>query len=51
VREILFSFYNGELYKISATYERSAIEGLTAEDLAQSISEKYGPPIASRDRN
>ena len=45
VREILFSFYNGELYKISATYDRSAIEGLTAEDLAQSISEKYGPPI------
>ena len=45
VREILFSFYNGELYKICATYDRSAIEGLTAEDLAQSISEKYGPPI------
>ena len=45
VREILFSFYNGELYKISATYDRSAIEGLTAEDLAQSISAKYGPPI------
>jgi hypothetical protein len=50
VREILFSFYNGELYKISATYERSAIEGLTAEDLAQSISEKYGPqPVTEID--
>ena len=45
VREILFSFYNRELYKISTTYDRSAIEGFTAEDLAQSISEKYGPPI------
>jgi hypothetical protein len=45
VREILFSFYNGELYKISATYDRAATEGLTAEDLAQSISAKYGPPI------
>ena len=45
VREILFSFYNGELYKISATYDRSATEGLTAEDLAQSISAKYGAPI------
>jgi hypothetical protein len=45
VREILFSFYNGELYKISATYDRAATEGLTAADLAQSISAKYGPPI------
>ena len=41
VRELLFSFHNGELYKISATYDRGAIEGLTAEDLAQSISARY----------
>lgn len=45
VRQILFTFYNGELYRMSATYDRSAIEGLRAEDLAQSISAKYGPPI------
>jgi hypothetical protein len=45
VREILFTFCNGQLYRMSATYDRSAIEGLTAEDLAQSISAKYGPPI------
>ena len=45
VREVLFFFYNGELYKLSATYDRAATEGLTAEDLAQSISAKYGPPI------
>jgi hypothetical protein len=45
VREILFTFYNGELYRMSATYERSAIEGLTAEDLEKSIAAKYGPPL------
>jgi hypothetical protein len=45
VRQIIFTFYNGELYRMSATYDRSAIEGLTAEDLVQSISAKYGPPI------
>ena len=45
VREILFTFCNGQLYRMSATYDRSAIEGLTAEDLAQSISAKYGLPI------
>jgi hypothetical protein len=44
-QQILFSFYNGELYKISVTYDRSAIEGLTAEDMVQSISARYGPPM------
>ena len=41
--QILFSFYNGELYKISVTYDPSLTEGLTAEDMVKSISEKYGP--------
>src|SRR5271169_26584 len=45
VREILFTFCDGQLYRMSATYDRSAIEGLTAEDLVQSIATKYGPPI------
>jgi len=44
VQEVLFSFYNGELYRISATYDRRAIEGLTTEDMVQSITAKYGAP-------
>jgi hypothetical protein len=44
VEQILFSFYNGELYKISVTYDRTSTEGLTAEDMVKSISTKYGPP-------
>jgi len=44
VEQILFSFYNGELYKISVTYDQSSTEGLTLEDMVKSISEKYGPP-------
>jgi hypothetical protein len=43
VEQILFSFYNGELYKISATYDRTSTEGLTAEDMVKSISVNYGP--------
>src|SRR5436853_7362292 len=43
VEQILFSFYNGELYKISVTYDRTSTEGLTAEDMVKSISAKYGP--------
>jgi hypothetical protein len=44
VEQILFSFYNGELYKISVTYDPSLTEGLTEEDMVKSISQKYGPP-------
>ncbi len=44
VEQILFSFYNGALYKISVTYDRTSTEGLTAEDMVKSISAKYGPP-------
>jgi hypothetical protein len=44
VEEILFSFSDGELYKISVTYERALTQGLTVQDMVSSISEKYGPP-------
>jgi hypothetical protein len=43
VEQMLFSFYNGELYKMSVTYDRSSTEGLTDEDMVNSISAKYGP--------
>jgi len=42
VEEILFSFYNGELYKISLTYDRASTEGLTALDMMNAISANYG---------
>lgn len=44
VQEMLFSFYNGDLYKICVTYERSSTEGLTADDMVKFITAKYGPP-------
>jgi hypothetical protein len=43
VEQILFSFYNAELYKIFVTYDRTSMEGLTADDMVKSISAKYGP--------
>ena len=42
VRQIVFSFYNGALYKMAVTYDGTATEGLTAEDMARAISAKYG---------
>jgi len=43
VEQIHFSFYNGELYKISVTYDQTSTEGLTTEDMVKSISATYGP--------
>ena len=42
VRQILFSFYNGELYRILVTYDRYVTEGLTAEYMVRAMSAKYG---------
>jgi hypothetical protein len=42
VEQMLFSFYNGALYKISVDYDRTSTQGLTAEDMVRSISKKYG---------
>jgi hypothetical protein len=46
VQKILFSFENGALYTILATYDSSAIKGLTDEDMIRVISAKYG--VATR---
>ena len=42
VRQILFSFYDGELYRILVTYDRYVTEGLTADDMVRTMSSKYG---------
>jgi hypothetical protein len=44
VKTVLFSFYNGELYRIVVIYDRDRTEGLTDADLIESISAKYGTP-------
>jgi hypothetical protein len=42
VEKILFSFYNGALYRMLVTYDSSAIKGLTDEDMIRVVSAKYG---------
>jgi len=49
VRTILFSFYNGELFRILVSYDPSATKGLTNEDLTEAISAQYG--IATKPAN
>jgi len=43
VEQMLFSFCDGELYKISVSYDTASTQGLTAGDMVNSISAKYGP--------
>jgi hypothetical protein len=43
IEQILFSFCNSGLYKISVTYDPHSTEGLTEQDMVKSISAKYGP--------
>ncbi len=42
VSQILFSFYDGELYRIVVTYDRDATKGLTEDDMVQAVSARYG---------
>jgi hypothetical protein len=42
VEKILFSFYNGALYRMLVTYDSSATKGLTEEDMIRVVSTKYG---------
>jgi hypothetical protein len=44
VKEIVFSFYNDELYRIVVNYDPDRTEGLTDKDLIESISAQYGKP-------
>jgi hypothetical protein len=42
VSQILFSFYNGELYRMVVTYNLEATKGLDDDDMVQAVSARYG---------
>jgi hypothetical protein len=44
VQEVVFSFYNGELFQIVVNYDRYETEGLTTGDIVKAISVSYGIP-------
>ena len=50
VQQILFSFYNGALYRMLVTYDSYATKGLNEEDMIRVVSAKYGlatKPVAA----
>jgi hypothetical protein len=42
VRKILFSFHNGQLFRIVVSYDWERTEGLTIEDMTEAVSARYG---------
>jgi hypothetical protein len=44
VNEMLFGFYNNQLYRIVIKYDQDKTEGLSDQDLIEGISAKYGKP-------
>jgi hypothetical protein len=41
-QNLVFSFYNGELFQISVNYDRYKTAGLTADDFIEALSATYG---------
>jgi hypothetical protein len=42
-QEVLFSFYDGQLFRIQVDYDRYQTAGLTVDDFVDSLSATYGP--------
>lgn len=45
VEQILFSFYNDQLFRVVVDYVHERTEGMTAADMIDAISEVYGTPL------
>ncbi len=45
VQQIVFSFYDDQLFKMTVDYDRRRVEGMTDSDMVSALTERYGPPI------
>jgi len=45
VHEVLFSFYDDQLYQVVASYDRGRMAGLTNDDVIGRLSVTYGVPL------
>lgn len=43
--DVVFTFYDGKLYRIAVTYDRYETEGLTVDDIVETISTTYGTAV------
>jgi hypothetical protein len=47
LRNVRFSFFNHELFRMVVTYDPNRTEGLTTEDVIEAIGKEYGKPSTS----
>ncbi len=45
VEQVLFSFYNGQLFRMVVDYDNQKTEGLSIQDIIEGISAKYGTAL------
>jgi len=45
VESIVFSFYNGKMYRFFITYDQDKTEGLTRQDVVEALSAVYGKAL------
>jgi hypothetical protein len=50
VRDVLFSFYDDQLFQVVVTYDPDRMEGLTNDDVIESLSATYGVPLLVHQR-
>jgi len=48
LQQIVFSFYENQLYRLMVDYERSETKGMIDRDMVDAISAVYGQPSSSR---
>ena len=48
VREMVFSFYNDQLYRIAVQYDQTRTAGLTNDDMIAALTTIYGPRLSSK---
>jgi len=51
VQQIVFSFYNDQLFRMAIDYDRQRTEGLTDADMIGALSELYGTASTPRPRS
>jgi hypothetical protein len=50
VEQVLFSFYNDQLFRVVVDYGHEQTEGMTAADMIDGISSIYGAPVSRSSR-
>jgi len=48
VQQIIFSFYNDQLFRLVIEYDRRRTDGMTDGDMIQAISVAYGPQMTAK---